>query len=63
MSKSKKALISLLAVTLIAFVSLLIVYLSDKGSWAKGFFAGILFTTIFGLPYFIYVYFKERKSD
>ena len=63
MLKSKKELLSIYVFSAIGVASLLIILFSDQDSWAKGFFIGVMVSTILGLPYFIYSYFREKKRE
>lgn len=44
-------------------IALIIVLTSDLESWARGFFMGFMTTAFLGLPYFVYLYRKERKAE
>ena len=63
MSKSKRAVFGIYLMLSLGTLSLVIVRVSDLGSWARGFFMGFMTTAFLGLPYFIYLYRKEVKAE
>lgn len=63
MSKSKRALFGIYLMVSLGTIALIIVLTSDLESWARGFFMGFMTTAFLGLPYFVYLYRKERKAE